>query len=225
MNYLLKLLERYGRKAILVDFYGRVLMERWYLLYYEDEQNPRPWSRLPNVWIHHFPGPDSPDGEDEHQHPYSTLSVILKGWYDEVVTRPDDMKCNSFRLRKKGTWCFQSYRTSHRICLVKPGTWSIFAHWVRRQDWAFEVKPCTNVCQACEELNYRRCFKTTEILDYEEQFSKGNGAVGWERVNADTEKKLERRRAAVARMGLKVPASKEEGRYEMKKRVIRGSAG
>lgn len=208
---LLKLLERLGRKAILVDFYGRVLMERWYLFYYEEEAKPSRLMWLPNVWLHYFPGPDSPDGEDLHRHPHSTLSVLLKGGYTEIV--------NGIKRAHK-LFAYLSYKDSHRIDTVIPNTWTLFMHGFRKQPWTFDSKVCDVPCQACGELNNSVCFKTPATLSYNEQFSRGDGAVKWERVGKNTYRQLELRRKAIARKGLPVPSSKEEGRYIMKKRLI-----
>ncbi len=206
---ILKLLEKLGRKSILVDFYGRVLMERYHILWYEDELVPKNW---PNIWLHHFPGPDSPDGEDQHRHPWSTFSILLKGSYKEMVNRE--------YVRKHRQSLFLSYLDRHRIVSVEPHTWTIFAHWFRRAPWTFNIIKCQQVCAACGETNSGVCFKKNEELSYEKQFARGDSAVKWMRVDETTESKLYRRRQAILKKGIEIPKSKAEGSYQMKKAVI-----
>lgn len=212
---ILKLLERFGRKSVLVDFYGRVRMERYHLFYYEDEAKPRWWYWFPNAWLHFFPGPDSPDGEDQHRHPFSTVSIMLRGGYSEIVN-------GDRRAHYAPSLVCLWWHDLHRIESVLSGSWSLFVHGWRRGRWTFESVHCAEPCRACLELNGGACFKPERELPYNEQFARGDQAVRWERVNKDTERKLEIRRQAIARRGIVPPVGRADNKYAITKAIIEG---
>lgn len=197
----------------MADFYGRILMERYFLFYYDSEDKLHWWSWLPNAFIHYFPGPDSPDAKDDaHRHPWSTLGIMLRGGYTEVV--------NNSNVRSPRWLTYLSYRDNHRIASVRPGTWTLFLHGFRRQPWTFELQPCVEKCAACTEAK-QECFKAQNpTLTWKQLFSLGKNAVSWVRWGSETERRLERRRLAVKRMGLQLPRSKEETSALFKRRVV-----
>jgi hypothetical protein len=197
-----------GRKSILVDGYGRIRMERYDLLWKEEESDGRPW---PNIWLHHMPGPESPDAKDDpHKHPWSTITIILKGGYLEVVNRA---------IRRLVTRCaILSYRSNHRIETVLPGTWTIFAHWVRRQPWTFHFEKCETLCQACSEKG-AQCFKASHpVMELGELFGMGGGALQWVRSTPEIERRLAAMRRALRIKG--VSPNRDEASTEFKRRLV-----
>lgn len=200
---MLKLLEYLGRKSVMVDFYGRVLMERYHLGWYEQEEKGRIW---PNLWLHHFPGPNSPDSKDDaHKHPYSTIGFVLRGGYVEIVNRALSRAIDRWHP------AILSYKDNHRIASVVPGTWTLFFHGFRRQPWTFEFQKCEVVCDACKESRAGFCYKEEHpVMEWAELFAMSRNDVRWIQVNKDTAMKLARRRQAVSRKGLVVPTSKAE---------------
>jgi hypothetical protein len=205
---ILALLERLGRKSMLVDGYGRVRMERYDLLWKEEERDGRPW---PNVWLHHYPMDESPDAkEDPHQHPWSTLAVVLRGGYVEVV---------NWAARRTVRWfSFLSHKDNHRLDSVKKGTWSLFSHWFRRQPWTFHFKPCAKLCSACEEKG-ASCFKVRNpTMELGELFERGGDALQWIRATPESTRKLRVLQRALERKGIR-PPPRDAASAEYRKRI------
>lgn len=222
MKWLLNFLERHGRKRVLVDFYGTVLWERWCLFYYENEEGGGWKTWLPNVFIHYYPDAETPDGEDSHRHPWNALSLVLRGSYTERLNE------TVTRERRAGSVAFLPASGSHRILRTEPGTWTLFFHGLRRQEWAFTLRTCENVCQACHAKNGGVCFKTPRTVGFNEQLGRADKvpespswrAIRWMRVDSDLQATLDRRQRAVQRMGIVQPATREQMRMDMKAAVI-----
>lgn len=206
---ILDLLARMGRKSVLVDGYARIRMVRFDLLWREEEAEGRWW---PNAWLHHMPGPDSPDAKDDpHKHPWSAVTIILKGGYLEVVNR---------KVRRLITRCaFLSYKNNHRIDTILPGTWTLFLHGVRRQPWTFHFDACETLCKACTERG-TDCFKKANpVMEMTELFGKGGDALQWIRWTPQLERELSVKRRALKMKKVAVP-TRSDSADEYRARLV-----
>jgi len=207
LNLILKLLEKIGRKAIFIDFYGNVLMERYFLFYYEEEKAKSWWYWLPNIFIHHFPRNETPDGADPHRHPWSTLTFILQGSYLEFINRKTE------RTNKKHKFGYMSHNDNHRIIEVEKNTWSIFMHGWRKQDWMFDLDQCVTICRACQELRNGICPKSQETVDFDKHLNRmGSGlrVARWYKADEKSYKLIERRKKALAKLDVEEPENRED---------------
>lgn len=100
-------------------------LRRWHLI---------PRNRLLNVYLHEFQGSD-PHGL-LHDHPYASLSFILRGHYAEVMREET-------RIRWAGDILFRRAKTPHRIDLpmirgrAPERCWSLFITGPRTREWGF----------------------------------------------------------------------------------------
>ncbi|HEY5644800.1 MAG TPA: hypothetical protein VIS76_02565 [Pseudomonadales bacterium] len=103
-------------------------MHRWYLI---------PKNRWLNVYLHRFQEPDP--GRDLHDHPWWSLSIVLKGRYlerfsvgAETHTRTVGGLTGFLRLRRP--------TTRHAIDWVSPrGCWTIFITGPKVREWGFHT--------------------------------------------------------------------------------------
>jgi hypothetical protein len=218
-GWFLGLLERLGRHEVLVDGFGNVMWRRYYLFYFEKTDKPRWFDWLPNVHINIFESADV-ENEDEHNHPWSTLSVMVKGSYVESI--------NHSRLRETRALglAWLSYKDTHRLAKMTAGTTTFFIHGFRRGEWKFHMRPHDVACDFCVQNNDGKCFKKEETLNYERYTKRGDGpqhafskirTVSWERVTPEFRKRLDRRRSALARMAVFKPDSKETNKSAVKR--------
>jgi hypothetical protein len=128
-----KFLEKIGRCHALTSPDGTVLALRYFLLRKEDGQKHFLSDKLPNIWMHKMLQSYSPDDGIMHRHPWATATIIVKGGYNEVL------ETGERRELRAGSVSLRSSKTGHYIEEVIPGGWSIFAHWVKRQEWKFLV--------------------------------------------------------------------------------------
>lgn len=151
---------RTGRKFAYVDIFGQITGYRYYIFYVEDHFDTS-WKAkyLPNLFVQNFTGLDFPNGvsqmdgvEDPHFHPWSTLSVIIKGGYSEEFNHG-----KSSADHKAPAIEFRAWNTSHRITKMTPNTWTLFFHWIRRGNWAFDIRPHKIVCDVCKKENNGIC--------------------------------------------------------------------
>jgi hypothetical protein len=208
---ILNLLKKLGRLRVLVDYWGVIIWERYFLGYIEEEKPTHWWHWLPNVWIHRFPVPATPDAADPHRHAYSAITIVLKGSYTDVV--------NFTERRKVNFISFHSYKDNHRIETVEEGTITLFIHGFRKQEWHFVFKPCETICQACGSTRDGVCFKAdnpememVKVLDLAD-------AAKWYKWDKASEKKIRLRQKAVEKKGL-IPLPKPERPEIMKNRFI-----
>ena len=103
-------------------------MHRWYLI---------PKNRWLNVYLHRFQEPDP--GRDLHDHPWWSLSIVLKGRYverfsmdGETHTRTVGGLTGFLRLRRP--------TTRHAIAWVSPGgCWTLFITGPKVREWGFHT--------------------------------------------------------------------------------------
>lgn len=94
-------------------------LSRWYLI---------PRNRWLNVYLHRFDGSD----EDRalHDHPWASLSVMLKGELVEVTTQGRrTIKAGAVRLRRANF--------AHRLEHLGVTTWTLFITGPRIREWGF----------------------------------------------------------------------------------------
>lgn len=132
----LKLLERLGRKRIVMDRVSdEPYLERYYLFLKDRDSFPF------NVFLHKFL---KSDPDDVHDHPWPYFTVILRGGYWEWIPQFDSQgrkfsEIAHWRAPGHFRWCrANSY---HRIEL-DPGItcWTLFMPGPKQRDWGFLVK-------------------------------------------------------------------------------------
>lgn len=219
----LLMLEKLGRHEVLVDGLGRIYWHRYYLFYKDNMDNPRWFDYLPNAYIHIF-GSAEPDGEDEHNHPWNSLSFLIKGRYVENINLTET------RETKAGRFAWLSHKDSHRLANVEQGTTTLFMHGFRWGVWKFHIRPHENICDLCKTKNGGVCFKKPAVLNYTEYIQRGEGGeksysktrtMTWTIFDDAFRKKWERRVAAVEKMGVKVPATKAEARVMLIEEMVK----
>jgi hypothetical protein len=209
-NKFLGFLEKHGRKKVLVDYYGNVMMHRYFVFYNEDPVNDKRWiSKLPNIYIHQFIRPVRPDGGMEHEHPWSFISYIVSGSYVEVLNGKEIVRKAGNLFREKNT-------DVHTLVEAETGTTTIFFHGFRKGPWFFKPKKCETLCETCA-ANFGKCYVENQTFEYNElakQFDTKREnqwrAPTWFDWSPDLEKKLERRRLAAEKISAKMPANQEE---------------
>ena len=137
MNWFLNLLDRLGRKRIVMDRQSNEpYLERYYLFLKERDRFPF------NVFLHKFL---KGDPDDLHDHPWPYATLILKGGYYEWIPGHVDnngvWNCEVRKWRGPGHFRTCSANSFHRIEL-KPGVecWTLFMPGPQQRDWGFKVR-------------------------------------------------------------------------------------
>lgn len=130
----LKLLEKMGRKRIIMDRqHNEPLLTRYYLFLKERKRFPF------NIFLHKF---HKGDPGDVHDHPWPYFTLILKGGYYEYTPNFEygKMVGETKHWRGPGHFRFCSSNSYHRIELV-PGitAWTLFMPGPQTQEWGFLV--------------------------------------------------------------------------------------
>jgi hypothetical protein len=133
---LLKLLDRLGRKRIVLDrVENEPYLERYYLFLRDRERFPF------NVFLHKFL---KSDPDDVHDHPWPYATVILKGGYWEWIPHFDTVgrKTGEYQVwRGPGHFRISKANSFHRIELDPDITaWTLFMPGPKQRDWGFLVK-------------------------------------------------------------------------------------
>jgi hypothetical protein len=133
---LLKLLNKVGRKRIIMDRVdNEPYLERYYLFLKDRKSFPF------NIFLHKFL---KGDPDDVHDHPWSYFTLILWGGYYEwtpYFNEMNELTCEIQKWRGPGHFRFCRPNSYHRIEL-KPGVtaWTLFIPGPQRRDWGFWVK-------------------------------------------------------------------------------------
>lgn len=132
---ILKLLEKLGRKRIVMDRVNdKPYLERYYLFLKERKHFPF------NVFLHKFL---KSDPDDLHDHPWSYATFILKGGYYEWVPTFDKngKKIDETRYwRGPGHFRICKAASYHRIELKEGVTcWTLFMPGPQSKEWGFLV--------------------------------------------------------------------------------------
>lgn len=132
---LLKLLERLGRKRIIMDRVSdEPYLERYYLFLKERDSFPF------NIFLHKFL---KGDPDDLHDHPWPYATLILQGGYYEWTP---DFDSDGAKIGETRHWCGPGHfricpaNSFHRIELkdnVK--CWTLFIPGLKRREWGFSV--------------------------------------------------------------------------------------
>ena len=133
---LLRLLERLGRKRIVMDRVENApYLERYYLFLRERERFPF------NVFLHKFL---KSDPDDVHDHPWPYATLILKGGYWEWIPHFDTVgrKTGEYQVwRGPGHFRISKANSFHRIELDPDITaWTLFMPGPKQRDWGFLVR-------------------------------------------------------------------------------------
>jgi hypothetical protein len=133
---LLKLLDRLGRKRIVMDrVENEPYLERYYLFLRDRERFPF------NIFLHKFL---KSDPDDVHDHPWPYATVILKGGYWEWIPVFDTVGRKIGEVqhwRKPGHFRTCSASSFHRIELDPNVTcWTLFMPGPKQRDWGFMVR-------------------------------------------------------------------------------------
>ena len=133
---LLKLLDRLGRKRIVMDrVENEPYLERYYL--FLRERNRFPF----NVFLHKFL---KSDPDDVHDHPWPYATLILKGGYWEWIPHFDTVgrKTGEYQVwRGPGHFRVSKANSFHRIELDPDITaWTLFMPGPKQRDWGFMVR-------------------------------------------------------------------------------------
>jgi len=133
---LLKLLDRLGRKRIVMDrVENEPYLERYYLFLRERERFPF------NVFLHKFL---KSDPDDVHDHPWPYATLILKGGYWEWIPHFDTVgrKTGEYQVwRGPGHFRISKANSFHRIELDPDITaWTLFMPGPKQRDWGFLVR-------------------------------------------------------------------------------------
>ena len=123
---LLKLLERLGRKRVILDRESQEPYLTRYYLFLKD----RKWFPF-NIFLHNF---HKSDPDDLHDHPWPFVTIILKGGYWEHTPK------GKF-WRGAGTINWAGSKSLHRVEL-EPGldTWTLFIPGPPVREWGFVDK-------------------------------------------------------------------------------------
>ena len=133
---LLKLLDRLGRKRIVMDrVENEPYLERYYLFLRDRERFPF------NIFLHKFL---KSDPDDVHDHPWPYATIILKGGYWEWIPHFDTVgrKTGEYQVwRGPGHFRISKANSFHRIELDPDITaWTLFMPGPKQRDWGFLVK-------------------------------------------------------------------------------------
>ena len=207
------LMTKLGHKYALTDIFGNVSVYRYYIFFVE-KNAPVTWKEkyLPNLMVHNFLGEettekkevgDNPIGETSHIHPWSTLTFILKGGYSE------ELNYNQERDNKRFSFAYRNWSDSHRFIDIRPNTWTLFFHGIRRGMWAFDLRVHDTICTYCQTNNDNVCANTGKgkSLNFPEareihltsKESKGWRETRWIKCDQDFDALITERKAAIAR--------------------------
>lgn len=143
MHFLKRIISLFWREP---DFYigGREnpYMMRWYVI---------PRNRLCNVYLHKFVRDD--DDRALHDHPWASLSIILKGKYWEVTKTATG---NRIKMYLRFSVIFRKATYAHRIELFnKEPAWTLFITGPKVREWGFHCpKRWVPWQEFCEPTDY-----------------------------------------------------------------------
>jgi len=135
-SMILKLLERMGRKRIVLDRVSdEPYLERYYLFLKER-------SRFPfNIFLHKFL---KSDPDDVHDHPWPYATLILKGGYWEWIPEFNAAGEKIGEVRKwrgPGHFRISSATSYHRVELGNDvECWTLFMPGPKQREWGFLVR-------------------------------------------------------------------------------------
>ncbi len=150
---LLKLLERLGRKRVVMDRVNdEPYLERYYLFLKDRKRFPF------NVFLHKFL---KSDPDDLHDHPWSYATLIVKGGYWEWIPLEDSEGNHIGEISKwrgPGHFRISKAKSFHRIELDPNVTcWTLFMPGRQEREWGFMAR---------DERGRKRWVQHEQYLDY-----------------------------------------------------------
>jgi hypothetical protein len=135
-NSILKLLDKIGRKRIVLDrASNEPYLERYYLFLKDRKRFPF------NVFLHKFL---KSDPDDLHDHPWPYATIILKGGYYEWIPTYDSQGSKLYEMavwRGPGSFRISSADSFHRIELDPDVTcWTLFMPGPQKREWGFATR-------------------------------------------------------------------------------------
>lgn len=132
----LKILEKLGRKRIVMDRVNNApYLERYYLFLKDRKHFPF------NIFLHKFL---KSDPDDLHDHPWPYATLILKGGYWEWVPQFDNKGHKITEIAKwraPGHFRVCSAKSLHRIELDPDvECWTLFMPGLQQRDWGFATR-------------------------------------------------------------------------------------
>ena len=100
---------------------GDDYLRRWWII---------PRNRWFNVYLHNIRRSD--DNRAPHDHPWWNVSIILRGWYIELMPQGE-------RVRGVGSIVFRKPTSLHRLIVPLRGSaWSLFITGPHVRTWGFQ---------------------------------------------------------------------------------------
>jgi hypothetical protein len=169
-----------------------------------ERHTSRGWlDRLPNLFIHVYPGEPGgrgPDDASPHAHPYNSLGVIIKGGYTEVINEKVRRTTQAFGAT------YVSHKSFHRLESVLPGTVSLFFHgWRKRKEWLIDRKKCATLCNECVAADKKACVKQAGVEPFRQDLdsdSVNRGVTTWVPVDAGFDDMIAKRKKLMRRLGV-----------------------
>ncbi len=224
MSFIFKILEKMGRKYAYVDFFGDVLFYRYYPFFFDmkDHEDDRWLAKLPNMYIHHYPGNpegEGPDGDNPHAHPWTTVGFLIKGKYKELINSSIVRDTNQFGF------AYLKYRDYHQLTHVEPGTVSLFFHGFRRARWRLHLKKCEVLCDVCKEKNISCMKPDDQKVDLQEYLGATN-KDGWRatiflKCDKNFNDIITKRKEALAKLGITQATTMSMKKDALKKHIYR----
>lgn len=75
---------------------------------------------------------------EPHDHPWTFVSLVLRGWY--VEERRDHRGTRTESLRTWLSLAWRHYSAAHRITMVAPHTWTLILRGRDRRAWGFYLE-------------------------------------------------------------------------------------
>lgn len=124
---------------------GRVYLDRWGF----------EWKPLGGIFVHRMHAPDP--GKDVHDHPWTFVSVILKGGYIERFSSVREIDSSRYRPRRPGSFKRVRLDEAHTITrLIGATSWSLVVHGPNVRKWGFYVShPASNRWTWIESSRYK----------------------------------------------------------------------
>jgi hypothetical protein len=116
------------RRRLTLSHHDRSFLERWGLVH----------ERFGGFYLHHIV--DADPGFDVHDHPWSFVSIVLRGGYTEEhaadARTPERTLSRTWRA---GTLHRMPLNVAHRITAARPGTWTLVFRGPTRRVWGFYI--------------------------------------------------------------------------------------
>jgi len=118
-----------GRPHFVISRHDGPYLLRWWLI---------PRNKWFNIYLHKFCGDD--DDRALHDHPWSSLSILLRGSYIEHTDGPESAPGSGDRQRvyKRGSVIYRRPDYRHRIVLIEnQPAWTLFITGPQVRIWGF----------------------------------------------------------------------------------------